>query len=129
AIYLAGEYGIKADIIEMLSEVNGAGNMCHKTAVMDMLMQHEIPTHFNTKAVEIRDKGIRCEGPEGEVFIEADTIIIAAGMKANQEQALRFNKCARMFYMIGECKAASNIFNATGAAYSTAKFIGRYYRV
>lgn len=129
AIYLAGEYGIKADIIEMLGEVNGAGNSCHKIAVVDMLMQHDIPTHFNTKAVEINARGVKCEGPEGEVFIEADTIVVAAGMKPKQEEALSFNKCARMFHMIGECKAAANIIHATGTAYTTAKFIGRYYRV
>ena len=50
-------------------------------------------------------------------------------MKPKQEEALSFNKCARMFHMIGECKASANIIHATGTAYTTAKFIGRYYRI
>ena len=70
AIYLAGEYGIKADIIEMLGEVNGAGNSCHKIAVVDMLMQHDIPTHFNTKPLKSTPGALSARGPKGKYSLK-----------------------------------------------------------
>ncbi len=96
------------------------------STVTDIIEQKRLPIHFKTKAVEITQKGVRCEGPDGEVFYEADTVIYAAGMKALQEEALVFNECSPNFHMIGDCRKASNILNATSAAYTTAKCIGRF---
>ena len=125
AIYLKG-LGVDVEIVEMGVEINDGGNMCHKIAVWDQIIQKNIPIHFKTRAVEITDKGIRCEGPEGEVFFEADTVVCCAGMKPNREEALKFYDAAPVFHMVGDCLQSATILNATGTAYTVARFLGRY---
>ena len=125
AIYLKG-LGKDAELVEMGFAMNNGGNSCHGLAVTDMLIQKKIPLHLRTKAVEITDRGVRCQAPEGEVFYEADTVIYAAGMKARREEALRFWDTAPAFHMVGDCRESSTILNATGTAYTAAKYLGRF---
>ena len=106
--------------------LNDGGNSCHGRAVLDMLIQHQIPAHYRTKALEITPEGVRCQGPEGEVFYPADTVVYAAGMKARTEEALSFYDTAPIFHIVGDCKQSSTILNATGTAYTAAKYLGRY---
>ena len=125
AIYLKG-LGREVEIVEMGGYINDGGNNCHSIAVMDMLIQHKIPLHFNTRAEEITDKGVRCIGPEGEVFYEADTIAYALGMKARKTEAMSFYDIAPVFHMVGDCKNSSTILNATGTAHTAARYLGRF---
>ena len=125
SIYLAG-LGKETEIVEMAPMLNDGGNSCHGRAVLDMLIQHKIPVHYKTKALEIGPEGVRCQGPEGEVFYPADTVVYAAGMKARKEEALAFYAAAPIFHMVGDCKQSSTILNATGTAYTAAKYLGRY---
>ncbi|MBR5701473.1 MAG: FAD-dependent oxidoreductase [Oscillospiraceae bacterium] len=118
--------GKESEIVEMGFMLNDGGNSCHGRAVLDMLIQHEIPVHYRTKALEITAEGVRCQGPEGEVFYPADTVIYAAGMKARTEEALSFYDVAPIFHIVGDCKQSSTILNATGTAYTAAKYLGRY---
>ncbi len=126
AIYLAGKYGSGVEIAEMLGGINAGANHVHKSAIEDMIIQKKIPIHFNTKAVQITDNGVKCLSPDGEVFLNADTVIHAVGMRSLQEAALSFGRCAPIFHMIGDCRKSANILNATSTAYTAAKFIGRY---
>ena len=114
------------EVVEMLDDINDGGNDHHKMAVQDMINQKKLPIHFNTKAVEITDKGVKCETADGEAFYEADTVIYAVGMKARQDLALTFNQCAPVFDMVGDCRSASNIMHATSSAYAAARFLGRF---
>ena len=91
-----------------------------------MIIQKKIPIHASTKAVEITERGVRCEGPEGEVFFDADAVAYAAGTRARKEEAMSFYDAAPVFHMVGDCKTASTILHATGNAYTAAKFLGRF---
>ena len=125
AIYLK-ELGKDAELIEMGRGINDGGNSCHGRAVLDMFIQKKITLHANTKALEITPEGVRCEGPEGEVFYPADTVVYAVGMKARTEEALSFWDTAPAFHLVGDCKTAGTILNATGTAYTAARYLGRY---
>ncbi len=125
ALYLK-EFGIDAEIVEMLGDISDGGNSTHKSAVIDMITQKNIPIHFNTKAVEITGDGVKCQGPDGEVFYAADAVIHAVGMKPLHDEALKFSRCAKDFHMIGECRKAANILYATSTAYAASRLIGRF---
>ena len=129
AIYLNSEFGINVEVVEMLGEISSGGNHCHKNAIVDIVTQKNMPIHYNTKALEITAEGINCQGPDGEIFYKADTVIHAAGMSPLQEEAIKFINCANSFHMIGECRKAANIMFANGTAYAAARLIGRYGRV
>lgn len=126
SIYLKQTFGKEPEIIEMTGFINVGSNSTGRYAVQDMIDQLHIPLHFRTKAKEITAEGIRCEGPEGKVFYPADTVIVAAGMKPCEKEALSFRTVAPLFYMIGECRQTANILYATSGAYTVAKYIGRY---
>ena len=126
AIHLVGDHGKKVDVIEMLDDINAGDNQVHKRAIEDMIIQKNIPIHLKTRVIEITENGVRCECDGKEVFYEADTVVNAAGMKSRMKEALAFNECAPIFYMIGDCRKASNIIYATGTAYTAAKYLGRF---
>ena len=125
AIYLKG-LGYDPEIVEMTGTINDGGNSCHKRAVEDMIKQNAIPIHYHTRAEEITPEGIRCSTPEGELFLPADTVAYAAGMRERREEAMSFFDIAPIFHMIGDCKTSSTILNATGTAYTAARFMGRF---
>ncbi|NLO48180.1 MAG: FAD-dependent oxidoreductase [Clostridiales bacterium] len=126
AIYLK-QLGIQdVEIVEMRNSITDGGNDHHRQAIEDMIEQYAIPIHFNTKAKEITPSGVSCDGPEGDAFFSADMVIQAVGMKPLQDYALTFNKCAPVFYMVGECNMVGNILKANSTAYTTAKYLGRY---
>ena len=125
AIYLKGELGIECEIVEMLGGISTGGNHTHGSAVSDMIAQKSIPIHFNTRALEITADGVKCSGPDGEVFYPADTVIHAVGMRPLQEAAMVFSSYADDFSAIGECRKAANIMYATTTAYAAAKYLGR----
>ena len=125
AIYLK-EFGIDIEIVEMLGDISDGGNSTHKNAVIDMITRKNIPIHFNTKAVEITGDGVKCQSLDVETFYEADTVVHAVGMRPLHDEALKFNRYAKDFYMIGECRKAANILYATSTAYAASRLIGRF---
>ena len=125
AIYLA-QLGKPVELVEMAPFLNDGGNSCHGIAVRDMLIQHKVPIRLSTRAEEITVRGVRCASPQGEVFLEADTVVYAAGMRPRQEEALSFYDTASIFHMVGDCRQSATILNATGTAYTAARYLGRY---
>ena len=126
AIYLNSDFGADVEVVEMLGEISHGGNHCQKQAIEDIIAQKNIPIHFNAKAVEITSEGVKCHGSDGDVVYKADTVIHAVGMGPLQDEALKFNRCANAFHMVGECRKAADILYATSTAYTAAKLIGRY---
>jgi len=118
--------GFDPEIVEMGNDINDGGNVCHKLAVWDMIIQKNIPIHFNTRAEEIPETGVRCKGPEGDIFYEADTVVYAAGMKAKKDEALKFYNSAPIFHMVGDCARSCTILNATSSAHTVARYVGRF---
>ena len=125
AIYLSS-LGKDVTLVEMAPFLNDGGNSCHGIAVRDMLIQHKVPLNLGTKAEEITAEGVRCSNRQGEIFFPADTVVYAAGMRSRKEEALSFYSAARSFHMVGDCVQSSTILNATGTAYTAARYLGRY---
>lgn len=123
-IYLAS-LGKKVKLVEMGPKLNDGGNDRHVRGVKWQLIYKKVETHFNTKAEEILENGIRCTTSEGELFLEGDTVIYAVGQQPLREEANALKFCAPEFYPIADCVSAKNIMNATTQAYYTARNIGR----
>jgi thioredoxin reductase len=107
----------------MLGGINDGGNFQHAKALRTEIKKYGIEMSFDTKAVEITQKGVICERPDGEATFAADTIIYATGQRPLWEDAAGLSLSAPDFYMIGDCIAPRNIMNATGMAFSTARNI------
>jgi NADH dehydrogenase FAD-containing subunit len=86
-----------------------------------------IPTFgsiVNATVARVADGKVYYKDSEGnEQAIEADSIVVSAGMRANTDEALSFYGLAPEFYMIGDCKKAATVQQAMRSAFSTASRI------
>ena len=84
--------------------------------IQDGILQSVITETKPAGAVEIGDKK----------QYEADTVIYALGQVPLREEAAALRQCAPMYYQVGDCTDAKNIYAANSAAYTIARDIGRY---
>lgn len=123
-IHLAKQ-GRAVTIVEMLPALNDGGNMLQGLAIGIEIRKLGINVLLNTKALEITNKGVKAEGPDGQSMLASDTVIYAVGQKPLREQADALRFCAPEFHQIGDCLTPKNITEATRAAYNVARDIGR----
>ena len=123
AIFLA-QQGREAALVEILDRPNLENAAMHAMAVMKELRERKIPMHLNTRATKIRPDSVEIEGREGKGFLEADTVIYAAGMRAQRDDAIALSQCAPEFVMLGDCQTPKNIIAATQTAHTAAMLIG-----
>ena len=124
-IYLAMR-GKNVTILEMLQELNDGGNRLQGLSIGIEIKRLNISVSLNTKALEISEQGILCEGPDGARFIKADTVIYAIGQKPLRDEADALRFCAPEFYQLGDCLTPRNITEATRTAYHITRDIGRF---
>lgn len=60
------------------------------------------------------------DGDGKQQSINAGSVVVAAGMKAKTEPALKFAGTCAWFYMVGDCQEAADLRNAIRSAFSTA---------
>ncbi len=112
--------------VEMLDHMSDGGNFLHMSGVRVEIKKRGLKINLQNKVKEVLPNAVVCETPDGEVTYEADTIIVAMGMRPLGDEASAFATCAPEFYPIGDCFVVKNIENATTAGYMTAKDLGRY---
>ena len=110
----------------MLDHISDGGNFLHMSGVRVEIKKSGLKINLNNKVKEVTETGVVCETPDGEVTYEADTVIVAMGMRPLKDEAVAFYDCAPEFYPIGDCFVVKNIEAATTAGYMTARQIGRY---
>ena len=117
----------------------------HKVTVLEMqdvLAYDATPIHYVEMFCEAWEKlenfnyilQARCNGIEkdkvtyidaegNEKFIQADSVVIAVGMKSRSDKAMEFLEAADRFFMIGDCAAVGNIQKVMRSAFSTASML------
>lgn len=104
-------------IVEMLPKIGADIGVASRFFTVSRLKQLGIDMRPKTKLVEVIENGIRvdCEGEQQS--IEADTVVIAVGMKANSElydsvKAQLPSGSQVNLYQIGDCAGARRIHDA-----------------
>ena len=111
-------------VIEMADKLNCGDNMVHEMGVFAEIRRIGLETHTSAKVMKIEVGGVTCLCPDGEVFFSADHVVIAAGMKGRQNEAAAFAQAAPLFYQVGDCLAAKNIYEANRLAFNAAMELG-----
>ena len=91
----------------------------HHEAVLLELDRLGAVTRTNTRCTQILPDGVLA----GEEKFAADTVLIAAGLRARAEEAESFRGCAREFWRIGDCKRARNVLLAIHEGYDAGSYI------
>lgn len=117
--------GKTVTVVEMADQVAIDAYPMHRIALLDAL----------SKSVEVRI-GLRCvrivpggayvtDAAGSEQLIDADTVVYALGMRANEEERERFSAAlvGRKVHVIGDCGAAGKVFDACRQAFLAAMSI------
>ena len=110
-IHLNG-LGHECTIVEMAEYLASKAQLTERTAYLIHLEKTKVNTMVNTACREITDKGVWVENEEGRKFLEADTVIIAVGTKALEEEREKFKDTAFDVISVGDCVEASSIVHA-----------------
>ncbi len=111
--------GHEVTIVEMMGEVASDAAPKHKGALLPRLYANTTVL-VNSACAEITDTGIWCNTPEGSRFIEADTVILAAGSKALTGQVDALRDITAEFHIIGDCNKARRVLDAVRSGYDAA---------
>lgn len=109
------ETGHTTTIVEMTDRLAPAGNLLYREGLQILMNQLPNLTGLvKTRCLEIRDNGILVMDDAGrERMIEADTVVLATGMKARRDVAESFEGLAEEVFTIGDCVRPRKIDDAT----------------
>ena len=124
AVYLNG-LGREAVVIEAEKTLNFANKFCHRSAVMEQLRKRQIEVHTGTRVKAVTGGTVVCETPEGELTLAGDSVVNALGRVPLQEEAAAFGLTAPVFYAIGDCLAAKNVYEANRLGFNVGMDIGK----
>jgi 2-enoate reductase len=121
ALYLAEEYKKTVAIVEMLGEMlTDVPGVC-QMALTARLKEAGVEIHLGWHLDEIRDNGVVCSDKKWQKHeIEADSVVLATGLRERKEQSDRFQGLAPEVYAIGDCVQARKIYNCFEDAWRVA---------
>jgi len=112
--------GHEVTIVEMRGDVAVDANPRHRPALMKELAEHTT-VRCGLRAVEVTKDGLRCLDKDGkEVFLPADTVLSASGLRPLTEVADALRGTAPRVEFIGDCVKPDIIRGATFRAYHAA---------
>jgi 2-enoate reductase len=123
AAFLAGK-GKKVTIVEMVSDIIPDEYEASRSMIKEMFEKGEVEVLTDTTLLEIDDDGVIVDGkPEGKRKLEADSVVLAMGMKPRKklEQALE-GKVAEV-RAIGNCAEGRKVIDAMWEAFRFARLI------
>ncbi len=113
AIHLA-MHGRDVTLVEMTDKIARDADQAPREATMRQLTEREnIRCFTNTRCTEVTSTSVKCQTPDGEVEFAADTVVLAAGMRALSAEAYAFGETINEFRVIGDAHKAGKILNAT----------------
>ena len=116
------KYG--AGLMQLLRQPNNAPLSMQRQVITLICAQAGL--FVEVPAKEIKADGIVCETAQGEKVLEADTVVLALGIRPLWEEVDALSSFAGEFYQAGDCRAPRNIIEATGEAWSMANLVGRF---
>ena len=126
ALWLARQ-GRKVTIVEVLKDLLSAGipvQPMNKMMLLDLLRYHRVEVICDTSLLEVLEEGV--------VLIDknfrrqkypADTVVLAAGLKPDQELYNNLRGQIPNLYSIGDGRTPQNIMGAVWEAYEVARMI------
>jgi 2,4-dienoyl-CoA reductase-like NADH-dependent reductase (Old Yellow Enzyme family)/thioredoxin reductase len=112
AVHLASR-GKKVTVIEMLPHAAVDLENRSRQALLQLLKEREVPILTNRKITAIEKDGVILTGPgQGQMHQPADSVILALGLKPNQELLQPLKEAFKELYVIGDCQEPRKIYQA-----------------
>ena len=112
ADYLAGQ-GKHVTILEMLEELGSDLGKSIRDTLLQRLKRKGVKMNLNTKMAAIKRRGVLgMTGGHSMEFFEAETIVLALGVKPDSELFEEFKRKVESLYAIGDCRDSGRIAGA-----------------
>ncbi|MBJ7222151.1 MULTISPECIES: oxidoreductase [unclassified Brenneria] len=95
-------------VIEMRDQILQELDGVSKLHVINILNEFNVKQYLNTKVAEITDTHVIVENQQGQVSIEADTVVLALGYVPVNELAKHLNQTSNNVVVIGGAVKTSN---------------------
>ncbi len=123
--------GHEVTVVEMLDEIARDMLFLNRISLLRSMAEHDVRILTGHKVKQITDTGVVVEGPDGETTLEADTVVVAFGVRPAQELTEELDKvsagapfAARMtqpqVHPVGDCVAPRKVGDAINDAYELA---------
>jgi pyruvate/2-oxoglutarate dehydrogenase complex dihydrolipoamide dehydrogenase (E3) component len=119
AVYLAMEAGKQVSLVEMTGTLAQTSCTIPRVALTKH-MEECVESHVNARCTKITAQGLTYVDGDGEHTLEADTVILAAGMVPQAAQAEQFRMLGEEFFPVGDCVKAGNVRTAVRTGYDSA---------
>lgn len=117
------EKGKQVTIIEMLGRIGNDITSSDRWVVMQRLRNTGIRMEARMKAEEITDKGVRASRDRSSEFFEGDTVVLAIGLKSNDELFRQLQGKVTSLYSIGDCLKPGRVAEAVESGFQVARDI------
>lgn len=111
ALWLALK-GKKVTIVEILEDVMSDLFLANKKQLSQMLAETKVKILTGVRILEIADQTIAIENMQGKQTLEADTVVMAAGLKSETTYIDQLKKLNFTIHCIGDCITPRKIQNA-----------------
>jgi pyruvate/2-oxoglutarate dehydrogenase complex dihydrolipoamide dehydrogenase (E3) component len=112
--------GRDVTILEMLEKAASDAPYLHWLALMKEL-EKSVRLETSVRCIRIIDEGAFAVSDEGyELFFEADTVLLATGMKPRTDIVESLRGCAPDFVVIGDCQQPGTVMEAIHFGYFSA---------
>ena len=115
--------GKKVTIIEESKRIGADIGLTTRFVVMGKFRKAGVKLLTKTKVKEITGKGVMIEQEGKEEFIEADTVVLAMGMKENKELLQELEGKVKVVHAAGDCVDPQKIPKAVKAGYRVGRDI------
>jgi len=123
ALYLA-QKGKKVTIVEILDTVMRDMNNINGEHLLKLLADTNVRILTDTNVLEITDEGIAIADKDGKKStLEADTVVLALGLKPCGELLEALKDKVPEVYAIGDCVEPRKVLNAIEEGFRTARLI------
>ncbi len=111
------ENGHSVTLVEMLPKIMKDVAVTDFLAYSERIAKTDMRILTETRLEEVLDNGARVSTKKGEETIEADTVILALGLKAEQGLYNELAAAGKEVYLVGDAVKAGKIFDAIHTAY------------
>ncbi|MGN1250734.1 MAG: FAD-dependent oxidoreductase, partial [Candidatus Spyradocola sp.] len=125
ALHLALDRGY-AGRVALIEMTDGVAKDAQEFTRADILerMKGAVEVHVNARCTGIKPEGLVFVDKDGqERLVAADTVVVAAGMRARIDEAMAFAGCARQWAQAGDCVKPANVLMAVRTGFDAANQI------
>ena len=120
AVLLSQVEGNQVTIVEMLPEIMRECSDCDRIVYSDMIRENGIRVLTSTQVREISDAGVVVEKQGRQETIPADYVLVAVGMKPNNDLYQALKAMGKRVYNVGDSLQTGKIYDAIHTGYKAA---------